>query len=157
MHKIFELKEMDEEKLRGIADELGIKGAKKKDKETLIYDIMDKEAVIDSQKAPEKVAKKRGRPRKNVQAAEQPVQQQDTQKTEPAHSRASRRRKRLRKNGDANRNPPSSRKLQQRKRFRKNRTRTSSRKPKRQNANTEPGNRNSRTSSRSLKPGLRSR
>ena len=84
MHKIFELKEMDEEKLRGIADELGIKGAKKKDKETLIYDIMDKEAVIDSQKAPEKVAKKRGRPRKNVQAAEQPVQQQDTQKTEPA-------------------------------------------------------------------------
>ena len=84
MHKIFELKEMDEEKLRGIADELGIKGAKKKDKETLIYDIMDKEAVIDSQKAPEKVAKKRGRPRKNVQAAEQPVLQQDTQKTEPA-------------------------------------------------------------------------
>ena len=84
MHKIFELKEMDEEKLRGIADELGIKEAKKKDKETLIYDIMDKEAVIDSQKAPEKVAKKRGRPRKNVQAAEQPVQQQDTQKTEPA-------------------------------------------------------------------------
>ena len=84
MHKIFELKEMDEEKLRGIADELGIKGAKKKDKETLIYDIMVKEAVIDSQKAPEKVAKKRGRPRKNVQAAEQPVQQQDTQKTEPA-------------------------------------------------------------------------
>ena len=38
MHKIFELKEMDDEKLLSIAEELGIKGAKKKDKETLIYD-----------------------------------------------------------------------------------------------------------------------
>ena len=83
MHKIFELKEMDEETLRSIADELGIKGAKKKDKETLIYDIMDKEAVIDSQKAPEKAVKKRGRPRKAAADAEQP--QQDTiQKNQPA-------------------------------------------------------------------------
>lgn len=59
MHKIFELKEMDDEKLYSIAEELGIKGAKKKDKDSLIYDIMDKEAVLDSQKAPEKTAKKK--------------------------------------------------------------------------------------------------
>ena len=69
MHKIFELKEMDDEQLLGIAAELGIKGAKKKDKDSLIYEIMDKEAVLDSQKAPEKPAKKRGRPRKNASAS----------------------------------------------------------------------------------------
>lgn len=68
MHKIFELKEMDDEKLLSIAEELGIKGAKKKDKEALVYEIMDKEAVIDSQKEPEKPAKKRGRPKKNTPA-----------------------------------------------------------------------------------------
>ena len=147
MHKIFELKEMDEEKLRGIADELGIKGAKKKDKETLIYDIMDKEAVIDSQKAPEKVAKKRGRPRKNVQAAEQPVLQQDTQKTEPAPQQSQ----------QAEEKTPKKRGRKPKSAQQQETTRTSSRKPKRQNANTEPGNRNSKTSSRSLKPGLRSR
>ena len=67
MHKIFELKEMSDEKLLSIAEELGIKGAKKKDKDDLVYEILDKEAVLDSQKEPEKAAKKRGRPRKNSQ------------------------------------------------------------------------------------------
>ncbi len=67
MHKIFELKEMSDEKLLSIAEELGIKGAKKKDKDDLVYEILDKEAVLDSQKEPEKTAKKRGRPRKNPQ------------------------------------------------------------------------------------------
>lgn len=62
MHKIFELKEMDAEKLQAIATELGIKGVKKKDSEALIYEILDREAILDSQKAPEKP--KRGRPRK---------------------------------------------------------------------------------------------
>ena len=59
---------MDDEKLLSIAEELGIKGAKKKDKEALVYEIMDKEAVIDSQKEPEKPARKRGRPKKNTPA-----------------------------------------------------------------------------------------
>lgn len=68
MHKIFELKEMSDEKLLSIAEELGIKGAKKKDKDDLVYEILDKEAVLDSQKEPEKAAKKRGRPRKSQQA-----------------------------------------------------------------------------------------
>lgn len=71
MHKIFELKEMDDEKLLSIANELGIKGAKKKDKDSLVYEIMDKEAVLDSQKAPEKAVKKRGRPRKAAAADQQ--------------------------------------------------------------------------------------
>ena len=76
MHKIFELKEMDDEKLYAIAAELGIKGAKKKDKDSLIYDIMDKEAVLDSQKAPEKVTRKRGRPRKAAAVPEQTALQE---------------------------------------------------------------------------------
>lgn len=71
MHKIFELKEMDDEKLQSIAAELGIKGAKRKEKDALIYEIMDKEAILDSQKAPEKPAKKRGRPRKTASSVEQ--------------------------------------------------------------------------------------
>ena len=84
MHKIFELKEMDDEQLLGIAAELGIKGAKKKDKDSLIYEIMDKEAVLDSQKAPEKPAKKRGRPRKNASASEQNIDSKpDTAKQDP--------------------------------------------------------------------------
>ena len=84
MHKIFELKEMDDEQLLGIAAELGIKGAKKKDKDSLIYEIMDKEAVLDSQKAPEKPAKKRGRPRKNASASEQNTDSKpDTAKQDP--------------------------------------------------------------------------
>ena len=60
MHKIFELKEMGEEQLREIAAGLKIKGAKKMTKDELVYDILDAEAVIDSQKEPEK-QKRRGR------------------------------------------------------------------------------------------------
>ena len=82
MHKIFELKEMDDEKLYSIAEELGIKGAKKKDKDSLIYDIMDKEAVLDSQKAPEKTAKKRGRPRKTAVAPQEQPAEQETKTPE---------------------------------------------------------------------------
>ena len=63
MHKIFELKEMGEDQLRDIAADLKIKGVKKMSKDDLVYKILDEEAVIDSQKEPEK-PKKRGRPRK---------------------------------------------------------------------------------------------
>ncbi len=85
MHKIFELKEMDDEKLQSIAAELGIKGAKKKDRDSLVYEIMDKEAVLDSQKAPEKITKKRGRPRKTASVAvEQTGTQSGKQEETPA-------------------------------------------------------------------------
>ena len=45
MHKIFELKEMGLEEVQSIATELKIKNVKKKDKEKLIYEILDEEAV----------------------------------------------------------------------------------------------------------------
>ena len=86
MHKIFELKEMGLEEVQSIATELKIKNVKKKDKEKLIYDILDAEAVQDAQNAPEK--KKRGRPRKEksevAQTQAETVQvQQEQPKEEP--------------------------------------------------------------------------
>ena len=86
MHKIFELKEMGLEEVQSIATELKIKNVKKKDKEKLIYEILDEEAVQDAQNAPEK--KKRGRPRKEKPEVAQPqaeaVQvQQEQPKEEP--------------------------------------------------------------------------
>lgn len=66
MHKIFELKEMSLEELQSVAAELKIRNVKKKDKDKLIYEILDSEAVIDAQNAPEK--RRRGRPRKEQPA-----------------------------------------------------------------------------------------
>ena len=87
MHKIFELKEMGLEEVQSIATELKIKNVKKKDKEKLIYEILDEEAVQDAQNAPEK--KKRGRPRKEkpevAQTQAETVQvQQEQPKEQPA-------------------------------------------------------------------------
>ncbi len=73
MHKIFDLKQMDEGQLREIADGLKIRNARKMAKEDLVYRILDAEAVIDSQKEPEK-PKRRGRPKKNVEPQVQPEQ-----------------------------------------------------------------------------------
>ena len=71
---------MSEEQLRTLAESLDIKGTKKMDREALGFSILDKEAVIESQKpasASDNKAKKRGRPRKNespAPAAEKPAE-----------------------------------------------------------------------------------
>ena len=57
MHKIFELKEMDQEKLVELASELKIKNVKKMSKDDLVYAILDTEAAA-------KAASRRGRPRR---------------------------------------------------------------------------------------------
>jgi len=64
MHKIFELKEMELEQLRLLASELEVKGFKRMEKDDLVYAIIDAEAVKSAQNAPEKPAKRRGRPKK---------------------------------------------------------------------------------------------
>ena len=98
MHKIFELKEMDFEAILSIAEGLKIKNAKKKDKDSLIYEILDAEAVIDSQKAPEKPERpKRGRPKTQKDTVEkvpeevrQPAQSQkpaEMEEKKPARKR----------------------------------------------------------------------
>ena len=64
MHKIFELKEMEIDKLQALANDLGVKGIKKVDKEALVYAILDAEAIKSAQSPIERPAKKRGRPTK---------------------------------------------------------------------------------------------
>jgi transcription termination factor Rho len=79
MHKIFDLREMDIEQLRSLAEELNVKGFKKMEKDDLVYAVLDEEAKQNALKAPEKKEKpKRGRPRKDTAA----------QKTEPKKENA---------------------------------------------------------------------
>ena len=65
MHNIFDLKEMDLERLQSLASELEIKGFKRLDKDTLVYAILDKEAERNAKNAQERSEKpRRGRPKK---------------------------------------------------------------------------------------------
>ena len=106
MYKIIELKDMELEQLQSIASELKIKNVKKKDKESLIYEILDQEAVIDSKNAPEK--KRRGRPKK--ERTETPVQTDDAavkEETAPADKQEAKpRKRRTRKTDDAEQTAP---------------------------------------------------
>ena len=71
MHKIFDLREMDIERLHVLAEELGIKGFKRMDKDALVYSILDEEAKKNALNAPEKSDKpRRGRKRKEVKPTE---------------------------------------------------------------------------------------
>lgn len=70
MHKIFDLREMSVEKLQALAEELGIKGFKRMDKDTLVYAVLDEEAKKNALDAPDKPERpRRGRPRKEDKAA----------------------------------------------------------------------------------------
>ncbi len=80
-HSLFELNSMSEEQLRTLADELGIKGTKKMDAESLGYAILDQEAVNTSKQQDEPQKKKRGRPRKDA-GNQQPKKQAQPQKAE---------------------------------------------------------------------------
>ena len=81
MHKIFDLREMDVEKLRVLAEELGVKGFKKMEKEDLVYAVLDEEAKQNALKTPEtKEKRKRGRPRKE-QAQKQETVMQEAEKS----------------------------------------------------------------------------
>ena len=67
---------MSEEQLQALGEKLEIKGAKKMDRATLGFAILDAQAVIESHKSPEdtpKKAKRPGRPRKNADAAPAPA------------------------------------------------------------------------------------
>ena len=81
MHKIFELKGMDLEKLQSLASELGIKGFKKMDKDDLVYAILDEEARQNAQNVPDKPAqKRRGRPKKGEEKAAKKVAEESENK-----------------------------------------------------------------------------
>ena len=71
MYNIFDLKEMDLDKLRSLASELEVKGFKKMEKDDLVYAIIDEAAKQNAKNAPEKPErKKRGRPTKKDETAE---------------------------------------------------------------------------------------
>jgi len=66
MHNIFDLKEMDMERLHSLASELEIKGYKRLEKDVLVYAILDREAERKAKNAPEMPEKpRRGRPKKS--------------------------------------------------------------------------------------------
>ena len=90
MHKIFDLREMDVDQLRSLAEELKVKGFKKMEKDDLVYAILDEEAKLNALNAPEKPAKsKRGRPRKDEKPApeakseEKPIKEEKPAEAEP--------------------------------------------------------------------------
>ena len=86
MHKIFDLREMDIEQLHSLAKELKIKGYKKLEKDKLIYDILDEEAKLNAQNAPEKP--KRGRPRKEKAPIEaKPAKQTEAKEEKPVEKK----------------------------------------------------------------------
>ena len=89
MHKIFDLKDMEIEKLQAIANDLGVKGIKKMDKEALVYAILDAEAIKSAQSPVERPAKKRGRPaNKESQKQEtKPVEEQTIKEDKPAETK----------------------------------------------------------------------
>ena len=84
MHKIFDLREMDIERLHALAGELGIKGFKKMDKDALVYSILDEEAKKNALTAPDRPEKpRRTRNRKDnkpsaktSETAEKPVKEE---------------------------------------------------------------------------------
>ena len=83
-HSLLELNAMSEDQLRSIAESLEIKGAKKMDRAALGFAILDKEAVIESQKPAEArnaASKKRGRPKKEKEAPKE--EKADTAKPQP--------------------------------------------------------------------------
>ena len=86
MHKIFDLREMDIAQLHSLAEELKIKGYKKLEKDKLIYDILDEEAKLNAQNAPEKP--KRGRPRKEKAPIEaKPAKQTEAKEEKPVEKK----------------------------------------------------------------------
>ena len=81
MHKIFDLREMDIDQLRSLAEELKVKSYKKMEKEDLVYAILDEEAKLNALNAPEKP--KRGRPRKEKTAPEAKAVKEDVKEAKP--------------------------------------------------------------------------
>ena len=78
MYNIYELKEMELDRLRTIAADLEVKGFKRMEKGDLVYAILDADAIKSAQNAPERPAKKRGRPKKEETTKPAQSEKQDT-------------------------------------------------------------------------------
>ena len=82
MHKIFDLREMDIERLHSLAEELGIKGFKKMDKDTLVYSILDEEAKKNALNAPEKPERRRQNKTRRGDKPAKPAKDESEEKIE---------------------------------------------------------------------------
>lgn len=70
MYNISDLEEMSEDQLRSIADNMGLKKTASGDKETIIYKILDQQAIdLSASAVPESAPKKRGRKPKSAENA----------------------------------------------------------------------------------------
>ena len=71
---LFELNSMNREQLEALAKEYGITATKKLDDENLAFAIIDKQAIVESQKPiAEKPKQRRGRPPKTQKDAQDPA------------------------------------------------------------------------------------
>ncbi len=74
MYNISDLEEMADDQLHAIAENMGLKKTNNSDKESLIYRILDQQAINLSANAPATVEKKRGRRPKNQAPEQQPAE-----------------------------------------------------------------------------------
>ena len=79
MYNISDLQEMADDQLKAIADNMGLKKTGGVDKETLIYKILDQQAIDLSANAPAPVERKRGRKPKSQGTDGQSRQQEKTE------------------------------------------------------------------------------
>ena len=70
MYDILQLKSKSLEELQSLAAEMGLKSAKSTDKNTLVYDILDEQAISASKNAPERDRKPKNRIRKDNASTE---------------------------------------------------------------------------------------
>ena len=86
MYNISELNAKSEAELRNIAKELGIKKAESMSGNDLVFGILDQQAIVESQNAPEK--RRRGRPRKEEAQAAKAAKPEKAEKAEKTTEKA---------------------------------------------------------------------
>ena len=86
MYNINELNAKSEAELRNIAKELGIKKAESMSGNDLVFGILDQQAIVESQNAPEK--RRRGRPRKEEAQAAKAAKPEKAEKAEKTTEKA---------------------------------------------------------------------
>lgn len=88
MYNISDLEEMADDQLQAIAENMGLKKANPSDKESLIYRILDQQAIDLSANTPAAAEKKRGRKPKNQAADQKPNQEAGKNGSQSSESQA---------------------------------------------------------------------
>lgn len=88
MYNISDLEEMADDQLQAIAENMGLKKANPSDKESLIYRILDQQAIDLSANTPAVAEKKRGRKPKNQAADQKPNQEAGKNGSQSSESQA---------------------------------------------------------------------